>query len=67
MNFHTLVLNYDIPRHIVDFFQIFTFLAVREVKGKSIAQNENNNYIRHEPYLRNCTAYGYDFWCSCVN
>ena len=67
MNFHTLVLNDDIPRLFLHFFQVFTFWAVSEVKGKIIAQNENNNYIRHEPYLRNCIAYGHDFCYSCIN
>ena len=44
------------------FFEFFFGGAVRGVKGKSIAQNENNNYSHHMPYLRNSIAYGHDFW-----
>ena len=45
----------------------FFFLAVRgEVKGKSIAQNENNNCICHTSYLGNSKAYDQDFWYNCV-
>ena len=32
-----------------------------EVKGKSIAQNENNNYICHVPYLWNSIVDNHDF------
>ena len=39
---------------------------MEEVKGKSIAQNENNNYIHHTPYLRNSIAYDQDFWYTFV-
>ena len=63
MTFGTLVLNDDISWHCFYFFFEFFFGgAVRGVKGKSIAQNENNNYSHHMPYLRNSIAYGHDFW-----
>ena len=50
-------------------FRIFIFWVVRgegEVKGKSIAQSKNNNYIRQTPCLRNSIAYDQDFWYNCV-
>ena len=31
-----------------------------------IAQNENNNYIRHVPYLWNSIGDDHDFWYTCV-
>ena len=37
------------------FFIVLKFWG-RGVKGKSIAQNENNNYFCHMPYLRNSIA-----------
>ena len=42
-------------------FEIFIFWVVRGVKGKSIVQNENNNYIRHAPYLWNSITDDQDF------
>ena len=55
--------------YVQEFFLIFWnfhFWAVRGVKGKSIAQNENKNYIRHEPYLRNSITNDHDFCYTCV-
>ena len=48
------------------YFEIFIFWVVRGVKGKSIVQNENNNYIRHAPYLWNSITDDQDFWYTCV-
>ena len=52
MIFGTLVLN-DISRPFFYCFEIFIFWAVRGLKGKSKAKNENNNYISHVSYLWN--------------
>ena len=48
-------------------FSFFGLLGGRgEVKGKSVAQSKNNNYIRHTPCLRNSIAYDQGFWYNCV-
>ena len=44
----------------------FWLLGGRKVKGQKIAQNGNNNCIRHGTYLRNSIAYDHDFWYNCV-
>ena len=46
--------------------EIFIFLAVRGVKVKSIAQNENNHYIHLAPHLWNGIADDHDFWYTYV-
>ena len=48
------------------FFGLFEGGGGGGVKGKSIAENENNNYIRNTPYLRNSIANDKDFWYTCV-
>ena len=66
MIFGTFVKNDDICS--LFFFIVLKFSgfwAVREVKGKRIAQNENSNYIHHVPYLWNM-ADDYGFWYTCV-
>ena len=51
---------------VFHFFEVLVFWAVRRVEGQKIAQNENNNYIRHVPYLRNSIAYDHNFWYTFV-
>ena len=46
MIFGALVLNDDSSRCFFHFFEFFVFWAVKGVEGRSIAQNETNNYIR---------------------
>ena len=36
------------------------------LEKRLIAQNENNNYIRHALYLWNSIADDHDFWYTCV-
>ena len=45
-------------------FEIFIFwvVSVMGVKGKIIAENENNNNICHAPYLWNSNTDDHDFW-----
>ena len=66
MIFSTLVLNDDISRYSFDFFEIFIFWAVRGVKGESIAQYENKNYIRLAPHLWNSIEDDYYFLYTSV-
>ena len=42
MIFGTLVLNDDISRQLIHFFESFIFGAVRVIKGQKIAQNDKN-------------------------
>ena len=42
MIFGTLVLNDDISRQYIHFFESFIFGAVRVIKGQKIAQNDKN-------------------------
>ena len=66
MIFGTLVLNDDTTTSFFHFCEMFFYWAVMGVKGKSIAQIENNNYIQHVSYLRNSITYDHDFWYTCV-
>ena len=55
----TLVLNDDISRCFFHCFEIFIFWAVRGVKRKSIAQNENNNYLSCTISLRQYSGWSW--------
>ena len=66
MIFCTLVLNDDTTTSFFHFCEMFFYWAVMGVKGKSIAQIENNNYIQHVSYLRNSITYDHHFWYTCV-
>ena len=68
INYGAHMYNDDIPRHCFHFFffNFDIFLAVSEVKGQKIVQNENGNYICYVPFLRNSVAYDHDFWYTCV-
>ena len=60
--FGILVLNDGISkRFFCHIFKVFIFWTVRGVKGKIIAQNENNNYICLAPYLWNNIVDDHDF------
>ena len=55
------VLNDDMSRTFVHFFEILIFWVVRGVKGLKVAQNKKKKIMCHEPYLRNSLAYDHDF------
>ena len=64
MIFGKLVLNDDISRHFLNYFEIFIFKAVRGWgwgKRANMPEIKNNNCIHHAPYLRNSVAYDHDF------
>ena len=46
-------------------FLIFSYFGLlgEGKKGKKLPKINNNNYIRHMPYLKN-RAYNRDFWCK---
>ena len=51
----------------LSFYWNFDFWGpIRGVKGKSRAQNKNNNYILHGPYLWNSIMDYHGFWYTCV-
>ena len=47
-------------------FKFWVFGLLRGYKGKKYLKIKNNNYICHEPYLRNSIAYDHDFWYTNV-
>ena len=47
-------------------FKFWVFGLLRGYKGKKYLKIKNNNYICHEPYLRNSIAHDHDFWYTSV-
>ena len=55
----------DISKCFFIFKKFWFFRLLGRIKGQKWHKMKNN-YIRHAPYLRNCTLSDHDFWCIYV-